>query len=282
MKPDFIVIGAARSGTTSLYKHLDEHPNVFMSSIKELNFFSNEKYWNKGFTWYESNFSKASKNQIIGEISPSYTKAPFTEDVVKRIADYAPHIKLIYIVRNPIDRFLSHYLHYIHVGYENRPISDVIKSLDTTSYAAQSLYYFQLTKYLERFNRDQILVLSFDDLKKNSDATIKSIYGFVGVDQNFKASETEKVHNANKNVYLKSSFGISILNFYHTYVEQRNIPHLFKRMFFKIANIGGTPVSKPKLSADEYQILKDYYVSDSKHLTNEFGIETSHWFEEKI
>ena len=99
MKPGFIIIGAARSGTTSLYQYMDAHPEIYLSPVKELNFFSNEKYWSKGFAWYESKFSGArNSHRISGEISPSYSKAPFTEDVVQRIYEYSPEIKLIYIV----------------------------------------------------------------------------------------------------------------------------------------------------------------------------------------
>ena len=82
MRPNFILIGAARSGTTSLHKYLESHPEIFMSEIKEINFFSNERYWKKGINWYEAHFNKA-KGKAIGEASTSYTNYPLIKDVPK-------------------------------------------------------------------------------------------------------------------------------------------------------------------------------------------------------
>ncbi|MEA3469299.1 MAG: sulfotransferase, partial [Thermodesulfobacteriota bacterium] len=118
MKPNFFLIGAARSGTTSLHKYLEAHPEIFMSEVKEINYFSNNRYWEKGINWYESHFKTATE-KIRGEASTSYTNYPLIKDVPKRLFHYLPDAKFIYILRDPIDRFLSHYLHRIRRGVES-------------------------------------------------------------------------------------------------------------------------------------------------------------------
>lgn len=282
MKPNFIVIGAARSGTTSLFQYLDAHPEVYMSQVKELNFFSNEKYWAKGFCWYEKNFPvKAGQYTAVGEVSPSYTKAPFTEDVVKRIHDYVPDAKLIYIVRNPVQRCLSHYLHRVQRGYETRQFSEILKSLENESFIAQGRYHFQLQRYLARFAKDQILVLSFEQFSCKTAESVADIYRFIGVDPTFQANHTDEVHNANSQIILKSGFGLKVMRFYHHHVEQRNLPYRFKKLFLGLSNIGGTDVSKPRLNPSEIKLLDDFYREDAALLNRDFGVATESWFTER-
>lgn len=279
MKPNFLVIGAARSGTTSLFQYLDAHPDVYMSQVKELNFFSNEKYWEKGLDWYEKNFPvKEGQYKAVGEVSPSYTKAPFTEDVVKRIHDYVPDAKLIYIVRNPVQRCISHYLHRVQRGYETRQFSEILKSLENESFMAQGRYHYQLQRYLERFPREQILVLSFEEFSRNTADSVADIYRFIGVDPAFKANHTDEVHNANSGIILKGGFGLKVMRFYHDHVEQRNFPYRFKRLFLWLSDLGGQDVSKPKLSASESAQLENFYREDAVKLQRDFGIPVATWF----
>jgi hypothetical protein len=279
MKPSFIVIGAARSGTTSLFQYLDAHPDIYLSPVKELNFFSNEKYWNKGFKWYESNFSGAEDSILaVGEASPSYTKAPFTEDVPKRIFNYCPKVKLIYIVRNPIERFISHYLHRLHRGYDSRDFESTLKNLDQESFAYQGRYHYQIDKYLKYFDRNQILIIPFESIKSQRILTIKKIYQFLEVNSEFKVEQLEKIHNANKIIIRKNRFGIFILRFFHKHIEQKKIPYFFKKLFISISNIGGTPIKKVKPTSEQLAILENFYKEDSMKLREDFGIQTDHWF----
>lgn len=279
MKPTFIVIGAARSGTTSLFQYFDAHPDIFMSQVKELNFFSNEKYWNKGFKWYEANFpGDQNQYKAVGEISPSYTKAPFTEDVVSRIHDYASDVKLIYVVRNPMERCISHYLHRVQRGYETRHFSDILGNLPNEAFAAQGLYHYQLQQYLKAFPKEQLLVISFDNLKKHTQETVSQIYDFIGVESRFEHEETDKVFNANNEIILKGTLGLKILNFYHQHIEQRNVPYPLKKAIMNASNWGGTPIGKPKLDEQQKAVLDGFYREDSAKLSQDYGIETQHWY----
>lgn len=278
MGPNFIVIGAARSGTTSLFQYLDPHPEVFVSQVKELNFFSNERYWKKGVKWYESQFSGANQQtQAVGEASTSYTKAPFTKDVVKRIHDYNPGMKLIYIVRDPIDRYISHYMKRVQTGIETRDFSQTLENLDSEACAWQGRYHYQLQKYLEQFPRNLILVRSMDDLKKNPRTVIFDISNFLGINPDFDIADLNRVHNATTKVVRKTSLGFKVLNLYRHYIEPRNIPFTFKKLITRVGDIGGIEVTKPVLTEAQFQKLSHFYKEDAKRLSADFDIDISHW-----
>jgi hypothetical protein len=107
--PNLIVIGAAKCGTTSLHEYLDEHPEISMSREKELHFFVDGKNWGRGLAWYESHFDSAAP--VRGESSPGYSAFPLYRGVPERMAETIPEAKLIYLVRDPVQRIVSHYTH---------------------------------------------------------------------------------------------------------------------------------------------------------------------------
>ncbi len=279
MKPNFLIIGAARSGTTSLYLYLEQHPDIYFSDVKELNFFSNPRYWAKGLDWYESKFKPQKKNiHRIGEASTSYTRAPFLADVPEKIAHYVPDAKLIYIVRNPVDRFISHYLHRVQVGQETREISKIIANLHNEPFAWQGRYHYQLEQFQRFFKDNQICVVSMDDLKESPEALVKNIFEFLGVNEDFKVEKSGTVYNANNVTTKKSRLGMSILSFYRRNLRQRSLPYRIKRMIESSAEIGSERLEKPEIIDRDYQILKKFYEPDSALLQKQFGITTQHWF----
>ncbi len=278
MKPNFIVIGAARSGTTSLFQYLDPHPEVFMSQVKELNFFSNEKYWNKGFKWYESQFTGADKRTLaIGEASTSYTKAPFTEDVVKRIHDYNPDMKLIYVVRDPIDRYISHYMKRVQTGIETRTFDQTVENLESEACAWQGRYHYQIGKYLERFPRSSIMVKSMDELKKNPEPVITDISNFLSITPNVEIAGLDRVHNATHKVARKTPLGFKIVHFYRHHIEQKQIPFIFKKFITHLGDIGGQQISKPVLTEAQFKKFHEFFKEDTDRLAADFNIDVSKW-----
>ena len=109
MLPNLIVIGAAKCGTTSLHAYLDEHPEIAMSREKELHFFVDRKNWGRGIEWYEAQFDASAP--VRGESSPGYSAYPLYEGVAERMARVVPDAKLVYLVRDPVERVVSHYTH---------------------------------------------------------------------------------------------------------------------------------------------------------------------------
>ncbi|SFR58652.1 Sulfotransferase domain-containing protein [Marinobacter daqiaonensis] len=278
MKPNFFIIGAARSGTTSLYLYLEQHPDIYFSDVKELNFFSNPRFWSKGVKWYESRFRPKKHVSRIGEASTSYTRAPFFKDVPKEISNYAPDSKLIYIVRNPIDRFISHYLHRVQLGQETRGISEIIPNLENEPFAWQGRYHYQLEQFLNFFKDDQVCVISMENLKQSPEDLMKKVFQFLEIDDQFSVKKSGTVFNANQNTTRKSKLGLALLSIYRRNLRQRALPYRLKRMIESTAEIGSTKIEKPILSNEEYEALRDFYEQDSAKLHEKFGISTQHWF----
>jgi hypothetical protein len=279
MKPNFFIIGAARSGTTSLYLYLEQHPDIYFPEVKELNFFSNPRYWNKGLDWYESRFNPQNTGvPRLGEASTSYTRAPFSQGVPEKIASYAPDAKFIYIVRNPIDRFISHHLHRVQVGQETRSISNIIANLINEDFAWQGCYNYQIEQFLKFFNPDQIYVVSMEELSQSPDSLVKKIFQFLGVRDTVRIEKSGRVFNANKITTKKSKWGLKILSFFRRNLQQRSLPYRLKRFIQSSAEIGSTRLDKPELSNGEYQALKKFYEQDSLKLQENYGITTQHWF----
>lgn len=276
--PNFIVIGAARSGTTSLFQYLDTHPQVAMSPVKELNFFSRPIYERKGVSWYRQRFPKRDKILAIGEASTSYTTYPYAPDIATRIAEYNPDMRLVYVVRNPLERYISHFLHRTNAGAETRQFDETFQDLENEAFAWQGRYYYQLSQYLRLFPKEQLMVISFDHIKSDANQVVQELYRFLGVPEFSKKEVTGKTHNAEGVVYRKNAFGLRVLSFYHAHVEQRNLPFRFKKLFTTVANWGATPIQKPVLKPEQRQQLIDFYREDSRRLADIFSIPTEHWF----
>jgi hypothetical protein len=184
--PNLVVIGGLKCGTTSLHHYLNLHPEIGMSRPKELNFFVSELNWPLGRDWYASHFDPAER--VRGESSPHYTNRPRFDGVAERLAETAPDARLIYMVRDPIDRMLSHYLHNVGGGYDDRPLAEALADPDT-AYVDRGRYFFQLEPYLERFERDRIELVSREELKADRAGTMRRVFAFLGVDEDFTSEQ---------------------------------------------------------------------------------------------
>ena len=210
MLPDFIIIGAQKCGTTSLYDYITKHPTIRAAQRKEIHYFAfndgfvkikfgpnypvgkQEKF---GVNWYRSNFPtkfeawahyrRTNQEMLTGEASTQYMPYPETPERVKRLI---PSVKLLAILRNPTDRAYSaynfHRLHYM----ENRTFEDAVKQeLDgyETRYIRRYLVYGHYAQHLERwfecFDRSQILVLATEELREDQQGTLDKIWEFLGV-----------------------------------------------------------------------------------------------------
>ena len=179
--PDFLIIGAMKAGTTSLYHYLGAHPEIFMPATKELDFFTRELTWNRGWDWYRKQFYKAGSGiKAVGEASTSYTKFPRYQGVPERIRTCLPEVRLIYIVRNPLDRIRSHYQHNVAIGEERRPIDEAV--LNEPVYVNYSKYWMQVERYLEHFDESALLIITSEDLREDRKRTVERAVRFVGAD----------------------------------------------------------------------------------------------------
>ena len=192
--PAFIIIGTMKGGTTSLHLYLSQHPEVCMSAAKEPNYFIEARNFGKGLDWYRSLFADHTK--VCGEASPVYSKRHRHEGVPERLRDVVPHVRLIYVLRDPIDRIVSHYLHNQVIGRETRSLSAAIAARAyRNNYVRTSLYAFQLDAFLRCFSLERILIVTAENLKDRRTETLEKIFRFIGVDPDFKSSEFDRLFN---------------------------------------------------------------------------------------
>jgi hypothetical protein len=188
--PNLIVVGGLKCGTTSLHHYLSLHPEIAMSRPKELNFFVGELNWELGPDWYASHFDREAP--VRGETSPHYTNLPRFQGVAERMASLlGAEARLVYMVRDPLERILSHYVHNVGAGYETRPLAEAVLATGS-SYIARSRYAMQLTPYLDRFGADRILVVDNGDLAREREATVRRVFEFCGVDAGFTSEQFER------------------------------------------------------------------------------------------
>ena len=179
MRPNFLVIGAMKAGTTSLHRELGTHPDVFMSERKELHFFVAEKNWGRGTTWYEEHFAGAEGHRAIGECSPSYSQADVFEGVADRVVATLPDVRIVYLLREPVDRMRSMYVHQVAAGREQRPIEIALR--DDPHYLHSSRYAWQLEHYLRVVPTNRIHIATFEGLRDDRAAVMRAMHHFLGV-----------------------------------------------------------------------------------------------------
>jgi hypothetical protein len=179
--PGFIVIGAQKASTTALFEYLRRHPRVFVPEIKETNFFITEGRWHLGLDWYRSLYAGATGDATIaGDVSPGYTMFPTFAGAPARISSVVPDAKLVYVLRDPIERMRSHYLHQLTVGFERRPMRAAL--LQDIQYLSLSMYSLQLDQYLEHFDRSQLHVMRAEDLVNAPTETLDALLRFLGLE----------------------------------------------------------------------------------------------------
>jgi hypothetical protein len=182
MLPTFLVIGAMKAGTTSLYEYLRSHPQVFMSDTKELKFFlasEPEGTWELGLDWYERQFDAADGATAVGEASVGYSMYPHAGGVPQRIAEVLPDVRLLYLVRHPIERMRSQYLMRVWNGRERMPIERAL--LTQPFYVDLSRYAMQLDQFRECFPAERMLVLRSEDLKRDRAGEMARVFRFLDV-----------------------------------------------------------------------------------------------------
>ena len=207
MLPNLIIIGAQKCATTSLHYYLNFHPQISMSREKELDFFIQERNWRKGIEWYKSNFKGEEK--IHGESSPNYTKYPLYDGVPARIHSIVPEVKLIYILRDPIERIVSSYIHNYSSGTENREISEALSDMDfNNTYICRSKYFMQLKQYLQFFPYSNIMIITREELFNDRRRTLNKIFRFLNIDGSFSTKKFSYIKHPSRWKRRKNRAGI--------------------------------------------------------------------------
>lgn len=176
--PDFMIIGAAKCGTTTLYTYLSKHPDVYLPKIKEPEFFSDSKIYNKGFEWYRNLFIDAPVNSMKGDTSTTYSRWPHTLDSSKLIFENTKVKNFVYMMRDPVERAFSHYAHLMRHGV-TMTFEEALNShpiiFDTGD------YYNQIKRYLKYFKLEDFLFLTLEDFKNTPSEHLMQIQSHIGV-----------------------------------------------------------------------------------------------------
>lgn len=187
--PSFLVIGAMRSGTTSLNRYLDAHPEVCMGRVKEIHFF--DRNFDEGVEWYSSHFERQHTHRAVGEATPDYMFDPL---VPQRVREVLPGSRLIAILRNPVDRAYSHYWQKRSYGKEPLEFEEAVeaeperlaqggRSRTQYSYLARGHYFEQLKRFEAHFPRTEIGMFLFEDMLDQPVETFRRICRFIGVSE---------------------------------------------------------------------------------------------------
>ncbi len=249
--PDFFVIGAGRTGTTSLFHYLSQHPSIARSAYDELGFF--DVNFHLGFNWYRSLFPSIfsrffsklrTKSFLTYDVTPSYIRRPW---VAERIYDTFSNTKLIAVLRNPVDKSYSHYYQSEKYG-EKRTFDEVVKQeiedisgwnselKDNNYFAtkvensilARCFYAEQLSTWFKIFSKDQIMIIQSEKLASNTEDIMNDVFQFLKLPK-FNIPNTKKV-NVSKYEKMNPQTRKLLIDFFRPYNEKLNrlLEHDFK------------------------------------------------------
>jgi hypothetical protein len=293
--PNFLIIGAMKAGTSALYLYLDQHPEVYMSPVKEPNFFAFEgedldfqaPMDRQGINAtsvtdleaYRRLFEGVTDEKAVGEASHWYLYWP---GAAERIQYHIPEVRLIAMLRNPVERAYSEYLHFVRDGHES--YENFGRALDAEEeriaqnwamgrYADRGFYYEQLKRYFDRFDEDQIRIYLHDDFTADSLAVVRDVYRFIGVDPGFRPDISRR---PNPSGLPKNKLLHYVMNPSMSWQKQliKRLPDWMRRIGSRLRSRN---LEKPPLLAQHRRRLTDLYREDVHRLEELIDRDLSMW-----
>jgi len=279
LKPDFIICGVQKSGTTSLHKYLEQHQSIkFEPKVIEVHFFDNPEQYSQGEEEFTKHFNGRNTNKLIGQATSSY----IYDFVPERIHKYTPDTKLIFILRNPVERAYSHYWHAKSkkredlsfekgLQEENNRIHKDYFHLTNYSYFSTGLYMKMIESFLKYFKKEQLHFVILEELKADLATEIKEITDFLGVDE-VQQLKKAKVYNQTK--VGKYKFFEKIFNNRITRTSKVLFPlYMFNKNY--LSN------KYPKMRSKTKALLTEKYKQDILELENFLGRKINAWRNKK-
>lgn len=291
--PDFFIIGAMKSGTTTLYDYLNSHQDICMCQPKEPGYFSRSTILAKGEDWYKGLFKSESEAQLKGDASTCYSRHKTYPGVPSRIFEVAPNAKFIYIVRNPVERAYSHYGHEMQRSrIAGRDIVSYKEAIEKDIEMLEAgLYAEQIKEYLRFFDISQFMFVGFDDLKSKPDKVAAEVMSFLSVSPSVRGTEVIVNNGAGSNYArkeldkklraIKSIPGLGLLIDTLPQSLRRNV---FEKIRKIIRVMGGDKalaqqhiktISKP--DEEDNKFLYEYYKEDTENFIRMTGLDLSCW-----
>ena len=297
--PSFLVIGAAKAGTTSLWRQLDQHPEIFMHPKKQLNFFALEgedlDFRGKGprdstlhsistIEAYREQFTGVGTETAVGEASNLYLYNP---RAAARIRHYLPGVKLIAILRHPADRAYSRFLHLVREGRE--PIPDFARALEEEEarvrdhwypdfhYLRMGLYHEQLERYFGLFPKEQIKIYLQKDLRSDPLGTLRDVFGFLEVDETFVPDTTVKYNVSGVPKSKALHLFLQEARKAKPFVERLLSEKQRKRVLRVASGMHNRNLIKPRLSPEVRARLIEGYREDTLKLQDLIQRDLSDW-----
>ncbi len=268
-KVDFIGIGAFRSGTSWIAQVLREHPEICVPHIKEIEFFS--KYYQKGMSWYESQFTERGGPRVRGEYSNSYL---CDEDAPKRIKKHFPEAKLVVCLRNPVDRAYSHYW-WGALNFN--------KDAGIDEYLEEGFYHRYLVRWFDLFSQEKIHIILFDNIESRPGTVVRDLYEFLGVDSSFvPPSLGKKVNPAAKVRFrflvvlfkLRKFLEKAGLGGLIDFLKRANLYNRIQRLYVMVNRKEAT---YPPMSRSERERLRKVFRKDIESLEKLIGRDLRGW-----
>ena len=288
--PDFLMIGAAKSGTTMLTQRFRRHPRLCVSRVKESEFFARDEVFAKGFDWYHSLFEDPRPDQLCCDASTAYSRSPQYPLAAERIAKSVPDAKLIYVMRNPVDRAYSHYVHRItkelypgepvRVSFEEHVKADPM-CIDG------SRYMDQINKYLPYYPKERFLFLFSENLRADPESVLSQIWAFLGIEE-VDTSNAPVIANDAKTAQghaIRSQTTGPLRRVPGLHAAARALPQSWRDKLYSL--IAKSPYGKwqhrrhspPELSHETRSHLINEFREPNRCLAEFLGKDLSHWSE---
>lgn len=220
--PDFIVIGAMKCATTTLHVQLAAQPGICLSDkLEEPDYFSDSERYARGPEWYASLFKGANPDDLVGDISTGYAKLPTDPSTVERIQKDVADPRIVYLMRHPVDRLVSHYIHDWSVGRVTEPIDEAVKS--HRPMVDYGRYAMQLEPYLTAFGPGRVLPVFFERLIGSPQVELERICSFIGYAQRPEWTSESDHANASSQRLKRSPLRDAIISFPLIKTIRRNL-----------------------------------------------------------
>lgn len=271
-----LIIGTMKGGTTSLFAYLAEHPQISPCRQKEPRFFSNDQRWAEGFEAYQKLWNwNPKQHKIALEASVDYTRIPKRPNVAARIATLKDraNFKFIYILRNPWERIESHYTHGHALGWieTQKPIIEGIDRhlIEVSQYARQ------IDEYYKCFPPESILLLNFDDLKRDPLNVVQKVCHFLNIDTSYEFQQIGTVFNANNQRLKDERLWKYMSNNKSLRFIASLIPVSIKKRIYN--SFGGKIKTNFKMSSAQRKLVFNELQKDINKLSNKYGFDVSQW-----